>query len=92
MHQTSTVFDNNALDMAREDIVAALHKKGLTLRALSVLNGYKPTTLNNALNGPYEKAEKIIAKALGVEVKDIWPEREARRERKRALQKQLDQK
>lgn len=92
MPETSTVFDNNAMDMAREDIVAALHKKGLTLRALSILNGYKPTTLNNALNGPYEKAEKIIAHALGVEIKDIWPEREARRERKRELKKRLEMK
>ncbi|MFA0626308.1 transcriptional regulator [Vibrio sp. 10N.222.49.A3] len=92
MPETSTVFEKNAFDMAREDIVAALHKKGLTLRALSILNGYKPTTLNNALNGPYEKAEKIIAKALDVEVRDIWPEREARRERKRDLKKRLEMK
>ncbi|WGW01577.1 helix-turn-helix transcriptional regulator [Vibrio sp. YMD68] len=92
MPETSTVFEKNAFDMAREDIVAALHKKGLTLRALSILNGYKPTTLNNALNGPYEKAEQIIAKALGVEVRDIWPEREARRERKRDLKKRLEMK
>lgn len=61
------------------DIIAALHKKGFSLRQLSIRSGLNPTTLRSALDRPYPKAEKIIAKALGLSVSDIWPEREQKR-------------
>lgn len=57
------------------DIVSALHKKGISLRQLSVDHGFAPNTLGNATKRPYPKAEAIIAKALGVKPETIWPSR-----------------
>lgn len=68
-----------AEDWHRADVVAALHKKGWSLRALSRANGLSDGTLKSALDAPYLKAEAIIAKALGVEPSAIWPERYAKR-------------
>lgn len=62
----------------RIDIVAALHKKGLTIKGLSVQAGLSPHTLKNALIRPYPKGERIIAKALDIEPCEIWPERYSR--------------
>lgn len=45
----------------RADIVAALHKRGLTLASLSRSHGLAPRTLNNALERHYPRAERIIA-------------------------------
>lgn len=68
-------MSNEKNDMHRIDIVAALHKKGLTIKGLSIKSGLAPTTLSNALNRPWPKGEGIIADALGVEASDIWPSR-----------------
>ena len=57
------------------DIIAALKKKGTTLTELSRQSGYAPSTLSNALVRPWTKGEMIIANALGVEAKRIWPSR-----------------
>ncbi|TKT99224.1 transcriptional regulator [Citrobacter sp. wls830] len=59
----------------RIDIVAALHKSGVTMRELSVQAGLKPDSLKNALARPYPRGEKIIASALSLKPEDIWPER-----------------
>lgn len=65
-------------DWHRADIVAALHKRGWSLRSLSKYHGYKtPTALNNALDRKWPKGQKIIAAAIGVEPQDIWPSRYA---------------
>lgn len=53
-------------DMHRADIVAAVRKAGTSISALSVKNGLKPTTLNNALERRYPKGERIIADATRV--------------------------
>lgn len=66
-------------DWHRADVVAALHKKGWSLRALSRHNGLSDGTLKTALDAPYLKAEGIIANAIGVPPQEIWPERYARR-------------
>lgn len=58
------------------DIVAALHKKGVSLRQLALDHGYvSGSTLSGAMVRPYPKAEAIIAKAIGVKPEDIWPSR-----------------
>lgn len=67
------------------DIVAELHKRGWSLRQLSIANGLAPSTLRSALDRPYPKGEKIIATALGLRVEDIWAEREAYRNFKPSL-------
>ena len=63
------------IDWHRVDIVAALHKRGLSVRELSVRAGLSPSTLKNALARAYPKGERIIAEALGVEPEQIWPSR-----------------
>ncbi len=62
-------------DWHRADIVAALHKKGVTLAKLSRAHGLSSRTLNNALERAYPKAEQIIAEVIGTEPEKIWPSR-----------------
>lgn len=62
-------------DWHRADIVAALKKRGWSVRALSVASGLSPNTLKGALQFPYLKGEKIIANAIGVPPEVIWPTR-----------------
>ncbi|MBE8578682.1 helix-turn-helix domain-containing protein [Vibrio sp. OPT18] len=75
MNAELTQFDNGKPDMHRADIVAALKKKKLSLRRLSVSNGLAPTTLGNVMSRPWPKGEKIVADALGVNPEEIWPSR-----------------
>lgn len=69
-----------ATDWHRADIIAALHKKGWSLRELSRQNGLADGTLKQALDRPYKKAEGIIAAAIGIGPQDIWPTRYAKRD------------
>ncbi len=62
-------------DWHRVDIVAALHKRGLTMRQLSENAGLRPDTLKNALDRSYPKGERIIADALDSAPQEIWPSR-----------------
>jgi len=66
-------------DLHRADIVAALRKRGWSLRALSLQSGLAAGTLKAALERPYPKAERIIATAIGVAPEAIWPLRYAKR-------------
>jgi len=59
------------------DIVASLKKRGKSLRALSAHYGYAVGTLQQALQRPYPKAERLIALALGMRPEQIWPSRYA---------------
>lgn len=63
------------MDWHKADVIAALHKKGVSLNALSIANGLAPSTLRNVFRLKYPKAERIIASELGVEPKIIWPSR-----------------
>jgi Ner family transcriptional regulator len=42
---------------------------------LSVKNGYKAGTLQQALRRRYPAAQEIIAAAIGVNAEEIWPDR-----------------
>lgn len=66
-------------DWHRADIVAALHKAGWSLRELSRQNGLSAGTLKAALDGPYLRAEGIIATAINVPPETIWPSRYEKR-------------
>lgn len=68
-----------AVDTHSADVLAALKKRGWTLRRLALAHGYNGTSLHAALNRDYPKAEQIIANALGVRAKEIWPARYAKR-------------
>lgn len=65
----------SAADWHRADIVAALHKKGVTLAQLSREHGLSSRTLNNALERAYPRAEQIIAGVIGTAPETIWPSR-----------------
>lgn len=62
-------------DWHQADIIAALKKRGTTLSELSRQSGFSSTTLCNALVRPWTKGEIIIATALDLEPKEIWPSR-----------------
>lgn len=80
MNKTRTPKKPALQDWHRADIKAALEKAGWTLRALAIAHGSKHgTTLRQALDHPYPKAERIIAEAIGVEPAVIWPSRYANR-------------
>ncbi|WP_083460545.1 helix-turn-helix domain-containing protein [Gulbenkiania mobilis] len=76
---TSDAQKNSAVDWHRADIVAALHKAGWSLRRLSQEAGLSAGALNNALDRPWPKAERIIAAAIGEAPEAIWPSRYEKR-------------
>ena len=57
------------------DVLAALRKQNWSLRQLGFANGLNGRTINTALQRPYPRAERIIADALGIHPKVIWPTR-----------------
>jgi Ner family transcriptional regulator len=58
------------------DIVAALHKRGITLRALAKQHGLtSPTTLSKAMAHSYPASEKRLADAVGVPVQEMFAAR-----------------
>ncbi|MGH8037317.1 MAG: helix-turn-helix domain-containing protein [Stenotrophomonas sp.] len=65
-----------AKDRHPADIVAALHRRNISLRQLALLNGYtNANSLATALRRPYPQAEALIAEALGETPQAIWPTR-----------------
>lgn len=62
-------------DWHSADIIAALRKRGTSLAATSREAGLSSSTLANALVRPWPKGEQIIARAIGVDAAEIWPER-----------------
>lgn len=79
MDVLKTTKNTAVCDWHRADILAALKKKGWSLRALSIECGLGYSTLKSALDKPYPKVERIIASAIGVPPEVIWAERYARR-------------
>ncbi|AKE60108.1 helix-turn-helix domain-containing protein [Citrobacter farmeri] len=62
------------------DIIAALHKRGTSLAALSRQAGLASSTLANTLTRPWPKGEWLIARALHLHPSAIWPGRYAGQE------------
>jgi len=62
-------------DWHHANIIAALKKKGWTLRRLSIYHGYSPGLCRHALVKRYPNAERLIAEAIGVPPWVIWPSR-----------------
>lgn len=82
---TQPAVKKAAQDWHRADIVAALHKKGWSLRKLSQEVGLSAGALNNALDRPWPKAERIIAAAIEEAPETIWPSRYEKRHSKPVL-------
>ena len=77
----------NSHDWHRADVIAALHKRGWSIKALAEAHGLAPSTLRSALDKPYPKSERLIADAIGVPAEFIWPERHVSRNFKPVLHK-----
>lgn len=57
------------------DIVAALHKRGLTLRKLAERCEVSPPAVIKALRERNLPSERRIAEAIGIPAQAIWPSR-----------------
>lgn len=57
------------------DVVAALRKKGTSLRQLAIANGY--LQIQNVLVRPWWAVEQLVGQALGLPPEQIWPSRYA---------------
>jgi Ner family transcriptional regulator len=67
------------------DVLAALKKRGVSLRQLAFRHEYKH--IDRVLRSPWLAAEKLVADALGVKPDVIWPSRyQAPEDRLRAFQ------
>jgi Ner family transcriptional regulator len=63
-------------DWHKEDIKAAIRKQGTTMKGLALANGYRSVdACAQALQRPYPKMERLIAKTIGVPPEAIWPSR-----------------
>ena len=62
-------------DWHKTDLIAAVRKTGISLRAMSCKLGLDHTALSNALHGPYPKYERLIAEQLNTTPQQIWPSR-----------------
>ncbi len=66
------------IGMHREDIKAAIRKRGTSLEQLSVSHGYSQWAVSIALIRPWPAVERIIAAYIGMRPQDIWPDRYTR--------------
>jgi Ner family transcriptional regulator len=55
------------------DVIAALRKRGTSLRQLAIHNKY--SHIQRVLTSPWLAAEQLVAQALGVSPEEIWPSR-----------------
>ncbi|MFN3881898.1 MAG: transcriptional regulator [Nitrincola lacisaponensis] len=63
-------------DWHRQDILAAVRKRGITVAELARQNGYSNSaTFYNVFKAPYPKVERIIARFLELSPNEIWPSR-----------------
>lgn len=58
----------------REDIKAMIHKRGSTLRQISIEAGIHKGTTSSALLFPIPKANRAIAAYLGLPLHVLWPQ------------------
>ncbi len=76
----------NNQDWHKEDIKAALAKKGWSMRQLALKHGYSSgSTLTQVFYRSFPKAEKIIADELGLTPEEIWPSRVVARNHKKIV-------
>ncbi|MHB1333433.1 MAG: helix-turn-helix domain-containing protein [Sulfuriferula sp.] len=76
MEQTKQPKKPAQQDWHPADVVAALWKRGTSLRRLSIENGYiNEQSLRHGVRGCSVRGEQIIAKAIGLHPMKIWPSR-----------------
>jgi Ner family transcriptional regulator len=55
------------------DVIAALRKRGTSLRKIAMENNY--SHIQRVLTSPWLAAEQLVAKALDTRPEDLWPSR-----------------
>lgn len=55
------------------DVIAALRKRGTSLRRIAIENGY--SHIQRVLTSPWLAAEQLVAKALDKKPEEVWPSR-----------------
>jgi len=60
-------------DMHPADVIAALRKRGTSLRKIAHDNGY--SHIQRVLTSPWLAAEQLVAKALDTTPQALWPSR-----------------
>lgn len=84
--------DTQIVGWHREDIKAAIRKRGSTMNDLAKERGLPPSTVRNALSRPAYSGELAISDFLGVPAHELWPTRwtpEGRRIRPRYAHKYI---
>lgn len=71
-HLTEAVMAKN---WHKEDIKAAIRKRGKTLSDLARDNNLPESTVRNAVTRPVKSGEIVIAKFLSVPLYELWPDR-----------------
>jgi len=59
----------------KEDIKAAIRKKGITVKELSLRYGLRESACREALIRRNLRGEQVIASFLGVTARELWPDR-----------------
>ena len=59
----------------KEDIKAAIRKKGETMVSLAKKNDMPTANVRNALARPFPSGEKVISDFLEVPLHTLWPDR-----------------
>lgn len=59
----------------KEDIKAAIRKRGMNMVTLAIQYGVQPSLVRNCLGRPLISGERVIADFLGVPLHELWPER-----------------
>lgn len=73
--KTKHIAKKASKDWHPADVVAALHKRGFTMRTLAAKHHVSPPAVTKALRERNLPSEKRIADAIGVPAKVIWPSR-----------------
>ena len=60
-------------DMHPADVIAALRKRGTSLRKIAIENGY--SHIQRVLTSPWLAAEQLVARALDKRPEELWPSR-----------------
>lgn len=61
--------------MHREDVKAALAKRGFSLAGIARDHGYAARSASNVWSKPWSQMQAIIAEPLDIHPMEIWPDR-----------------
>ncbi|WP_291295356.1 helix-turn-helix domain-containing protein [Elioraea sp.] len=72
-------------DWGAEELRYALHKKGLSWKAVSRHAGLRGGNARKVCDLPWPRVELVVAELLEMRPEEIWPERWARRAKRQRM-------